>query len=99
VSRSSLRRSTLLVLFILLIAPWSAAAAGHNHSPKRPQGFEAAPLSVLLGSFFGLLTKAGCVIDPDGLLTSPTDAGCVIDPSGRCATAASEARSEIDPNG
>jgi hypothetical protein len=97
--RSLMRPLALAALLGLLLAPWSAAAAGPSHSTKRPQVLEVRPLSVLLGSLLRFLTKEGCMIDPDGLLTPPADEGCGLDPSGHCTAATADAGCGLDPNG
>ena len=92
------RKIVLLLVAVLLIAPWASAA-------PRPGSVHPASLSGELGIpdflnqvwklFAGAWTKEGCNIDPSGRCGStpvapsplPTKEGCHIDPSGRCVSA------------
>jgi len=89
------RKTLLLLLCAILVAPWAAAAAPRSEAPK---GAIPAPLD-LLSRTWGLLkslwSAEGCGIDPSGrCITGTTQGlqprslwsaeGCGIDPDGRC---------------
>lgn len=89
----SLRRKTLLLLFVGLLArPWAVSSAPIWQS-ERPQAVEAVELPALdllsriWSRFRSISAQAGCNVDPDGrCLPSPVPpkAGCEVDPNGRC---------------
>ncbi|HEV7507221.1 MAG TPA: hypothetical protein VGS07_20190 [Thermoanaerobaculia bacterium] len=90
-SASFRRKTVLLLLLAVLVAPW-ASAAGRPAGLPGPGAVSApAPLD-LFGSALRLLTrlwsKEGCRIDPSGrcapLSTPTSDTGCRIDPDGLC---------------
>src|SRR4029077_15027124 len=108
---ASVRRKTLLVLLTaILVAPWASAASLQPVSPRSVQAVGPAPLE-LFNRFWNFLrsvdSKEGCNIDPDGRCRSqnsgPTKAGCDIDPNGRCRSQTTppqtKAGCNIDPNG
>lgn len=94
----SLRRKTLLLLFVgLLSLPWAVSSAPIRQA-ERPQAVGAVePAALDLFSrlwirFRSLGNKIGCNVDPNGHcapapgLNSPnqTKIGCGVDPDGRC---------------
>jgi len=95
------RVAALVVLSLLLAAPWSAA------EPRQDRGAVPARLLGQLWSQWSILWSGiGCVIDPNGgcggSAPSQTDIGCIADPSGRCHdSAASQADIGciLDPDG
>lgn len=89
---ASIRRKTLLLLLIAVLAtPWTSAAGLGSESPREvrptvsPDAFEQA-----WNLYHRTWSKVGCIIDPDGRLcrSSPPESkiGCHIDPDGhvRC---------------
>ena len=85
-SSSPLRKIAAVLLLVLLLgAPWAAAAA-----PRAVPPWRAAGLGDLLVQVWSALTvlwgDAGCSLDPNGRCQgAPTlDEGCSADPSGRC---------------
>lgn len=93
---SSLRRKTVLLLLVALLAfPWASTASPRPESPRWEEA--AAPtfldlLARVWSLFTGAWDKEGCNIDPFGRCvpvlpaTIQTDSGCYIDPSGRCGS-------------
>ena len=71
-SVKSLRRAAALTLLVLLAAASSAQAA----SAASPNGI----LELLWGQIAGSLNKAGCTLDPNGILCAKN--GCTVDPNG-----------------
>ncbi len=98
-SVKSLRRAAALTLLVLLALTSSAQTA----SAASPSGI----LELLWGRIAGSLNKAGCTLDPNGILCAkegcspdPNGArcvknGCTVDPNGRCVKTGCSA----DPNG
>jgi len=93
----SLRRKTLLLLLVGLLAmPWAVSSSPIRQAewPQAVGAVEPAALDFLsrLWSRFRIIplsveTKAGCEVDPNGrCLPSPlpSKAGCNVDPNGRC---------------
>jgi hypothetical protein len=83
------RNVFLLLLVVMLAAPWAAAAVGPTDA--RPVQAAASRLD-LLARFWTFLKSAwsetGCHLDPDGRCAPAhqpqTDSGCHIDPNGGC---------------
>lgn len=84
-SPSSRRRIAVLLLALVLAAPWSLAA-----EPRFEQREAAWSLfDRLWGALTSLWSENGCTLDPNGKClggnTAPTgDEGCTVDPNGRC---------------
>ena len=104
---TSVRRKTLFLLFVMLLAmPWAVSSAPIPWS-ERPRVAVAAEKFALdalsrIWSFIG--NKIGCEVDPNGRCVPapiPTKAGCNIDPDGRCLPSPlpTKAGCHIDPNG
>jgi hypothetical protein len=90
---ASVRRKTLLVLLVTVLAtPWASAASLQPVSPGALQAVGPAPLELFsrVWSFLrNAISEAGCNIDPNGCCMSQTSRlqtkeGCNIDPNGRC---------------
>jgi hypothetical protein len=85
------RKTVLLVLFVVLVAPWASATEVRSEGRQAVQAIEASPLD-LLGRAWSFLrnvwAKSACSIDPDGLCPAqpPIQAksACNIDPNGLC---------------
>ena len=100
-ARSFCRTAFLVVLTLLLAAPWSAAEPRTGGAPS-PRLLDQAWtwLTALWGDI-------GCGIDPSRLCRPATDSleiGCGIDPDGRCRNSSEEQGQRdigclIDPNG
>ena len=92
----SLRRKTLLLLFVgLLSMPWAVSAAPIRQAEQPQSVWTVEPaaldlLSRLWSRFRSISNKSGCEVDPNGHCTPTTaprvqtKAGCGVDPSGRC---------------
>jgi hypothetical protein len=93
----ALRRAAVLVLLgLILAAPWAAALEARSERAPQEATREARSPLDLVHSFWSLLAEAwskeGCAGDPLGGCaprTAPTtgvqsDAGCTIDPLGGC---------------
>ncbi|HWM89494.1 MAG TPA: hypothetical protein VN493_01870 [Thermoanaerobaculia bacterium] len=84
-SSSSLRRKiAVLLLALVLAAPWALAA-----EPRFEQRGAAWSLfDRLWGALTSLWNENGCTLDPSGRCVPDAreslDEGCTIDPSGRC---------------
>ncbi|HWM90549.1 MAG TPA: hypothetical protein VN493_07255 [Thermoanaerobaculia bacterium] len=85
-SSSSLRRRiSVLLLALVLAAPWSLAA-----EPRFEQRGAAWNLfDRLWGALTSLWSEAGCTLDPSGKCLGGNvapmgDNGCTLDPDGRC---------------
>jgi len=92
---ASLRRKTVVLLLIAVLAVPLASAAGPRNGSSGPATAAAlSPLELLdhLWSFLrGAWNKEGCRIDPSGQCTTDTGqptvqtkTGCHLDPSGLC---------------
>lgn len=85
------RKTVLLVLFVVLAAPWASAAEVRSEGRQAVQAVEASPLD-LLGRVWSFLqnawAKSSCSIDPDGLCPAQppvqSKSSCHIDPDGLC---------------
>lgn len=81
-ARPLIRIFVLIVLTILLAAPWSAAAPRQDLAPA-PQ-----LLARLWHQVVALWGDIGCIMDPHGgcreTSTPSGDIGCGIDPGGTC---------------
>lgn len=87
--------TVFLFLTVLFATSWRASAATWREkrvAPKRTELALPAILSHAWTAIEGVLTKAGCNIDPHGICVSEpapihqATAGCNIDPSGRCSS-------------
>jgi hypothetical protein len=89
-SRSSFRRTTLVLLLFTLLLTASFASAAERQAPPKVAGPAAIEmLSRAWSLLVRLWGEEGCHVDPDGrCATSPvqvhTDTGCNVDPDGRC---------------
>jgi hypothetical protein len=107
------RMLTVLVLSLVLTAPWSSAAGLPGESVRPVKTAEVSP--DLFGRIWNILSKLwseeGCYIDPDGRCgarpAATPDSGCYIDPDGNCGarptatplTGQADSGCMIDPNG
>jgi hypothetical protein len=97
-TRSSLRKTILLLLVVVLATPWVCVAGPRAAESARPaQVLQPARFDLLTqiwNSLRSLWSDEGCNIDPNGRCAPgpapqppasiKTDEGCGIDPSGRC---------------
>src|SRR5437762_14067259 len=98
---ASLRRKTVVLLLIAVLAvPLASAAGPHSESSGPASAALLSPLELLdhFWSFLrGAWSKEGCNIDPSGLCSTGTSQppvqtkeGCHIDPDGQCSTGTSQ---------
>jgi hypothetical protein len=111
----SLLPKVVLASVLTLVLSVPALSAAQRRAPGRVPATRAShPITEALLQFWdsvtGLLTKAGCGIDPSGLCGTATKppadpyAGCTIDPNGHCVPRGSvpaslDAGCGIDPDG
>jgi len=106
-SRSSFRRTTLVLLLLTLLTAPLAAAAGRQAQPKAGAPAPSEILSRAWSLLASLWGETGCNVDPDGrCVTRPAqvapphlDTGCIGDPDGRCVTPQVDTGCNGDPNG
>jgi hypothetical protein len=91
-------RIALLILVLVLAAPWASASQHRGrHAERSPEtasnSVSWSLLEVLRGFFTGSWTKNGCSADPFGKpvcqqdpssSTTTSENGCSADPDGRC---------------
>jgi hypothetical protein len=93
-SRSSFRRTTLVLLLLTLLTTPLASAAVRQAQPRAATPAPVELLSRAWSLLASLWGEEGCHIDPDGrCVTNPVQVappqvheGCHIDPNGRCVT-------------
>ena len=100
-SRRTIRsRIALVVLSLVLVAPWASASQPQSRRTERSPGVMSSSLpwrlmEILRGLFPSSWAKNGCSADPDGrpvcqqvpsTPTTTSENGCSLDPDGRCRT-------------
>jgi hypothetical protein len=94
-------RITLLVLVLVLVAPWASASQPRGrHAERSPERASISVpwnlLEILRGFFSDSWSKNGCSADPFGKPVcqqapeanppNQQDAGCQVDPNGGCVS-------------
>ena len=107
-SSSPRRKIAVLLLALLLLTPWVAAAEPLQGEHQRAAGAAWGLLARLWSALTTAWVDEGCTIDPYGRCGNDSlDGGCTIDPDGRCeshgntpeSTESADNGCTIDPNG